>query len=70
MDVKQDEAKLLDDYRSLTAEGKSELLDYAAFLLKKHRSPVAEEGIAGDNQCSLGKHEERPEAAKEPIFTE
>ncbi len=69
MDLKQDEAKLLEDFRSLTAEGKSELLDYATFLLKKHLSPVAE-GVSSENQCSIGKHEERPEAAKEPIFTE
>ncbi len=70
MDLKHDEIKLLEDFRSLTSDGKTELLDYAAFLLKKHRSPVSAESTAADNQCSLEKHEERPEAAKEPIFTE
>ena len=70
MDLKHDEQKLVDDFRSLTSEGKAELIDYAAFLLRKYRASAAEEAASGENQCPLDKPEERPEAAKEPIFTE
>ncbi|HTP65289.1 MAG TPA: hypothetical protein VMJ66_07860 [Geobacteraceae bacterium] len=70
MDLKHDEQKLVDDFRSLTAEGKAELMDYAAFLLRKFRASAPAEDASGENQCVLDKPEERPEAAKEPIFTE
>ncbi len=70
MTLKHDEQKLLDGYRSLTSEGKAELMDYADFLLKKFHAPAAGETASTDNQCQLEKPEERPEAAKEPIFTE
>jgi hypothetical protein len=71
MDLKHDEQKLLAGFRSLSPEGKAELLDYAAFLLKKCSEPVPGEATSSDNQCPLDKKaEERPEAVKEPIFTE
>ena len=71
MDLKHDEQKLLADFLSLTIEGKAELLDYAAFLLKKYPEPIPGEATSSANQCPLDKQtEERPEAAKEPIFTE
>jgi hypothetical protein len=70
MDLNHDEQKLLGDFRRLTSEGKAELMDYAAFLLKKYRAPATGEAAAAENQCQLDKPEERPEAAKEPIFTE
>ncbi len=71
MDSKHDEQRLLTAFRSLAPEGKAELLDYAAFLLKKKSEPVPGEAASTDNQCPLDKQpEERPEAAKEPIFTE
>jgi hypothetical protein len=71
MDLKHDEQKLLAAFRSLTPEGKAELLDYAAFLLEKYPEPITGEAVSTANQCPLDKQaEERPEAAKEPIFTE
>ena len=70
MDLKHDEQKLLAGFRSLTSEGKMELLDYAAILLKKFHQPSLGEAASTDNQCPLDKPEERPEAVKEPIFTE
>ncbi len=70
MELKQDESKLLEEFRGLTLEGKAELMDYAAFLLKKYRASASGESVSPENQCPLEKPEERPEAAKEPIFTE
>ena len=71
MDLKLDEQLLVTNFRRLDPGGKKELLDYAAFLVKKCRSESADETVHAENQCSLEtKAEERPEAAKEPIFTE
>ena len=71
MDLKLDEQKLLAEYRRLNAEGKADLQDYAVFLMKKYQEPAPEEVSSTDNQCPVRKQEkERPEAAKEPIFTE
>jgi hypothetical protein len=71
MDLKLDEQKLLAEYRRLNSEGKKELQDYAAFLIKKYQELPHEEVPSVENQCPLRKQEdERPEAAKEPIFTE
>ncbi len=71
MEVILDEQLLVANFRGLDPAGKKELLDYAAFLLKKSRSRGAEAETAPDNQCRLDEQkEERPEAVKEPIFTE
>jgi hypothetical protein len=71
MDLKIDEQKLLAEYRRLNPEGKAELQDYAAFLIKKYQESAPEGVSSTDNQCPVRKQEkERPEAAKEPIFTE
>jgi len=71
MDLKLDEQLLVADFRRLGPEGKKELLDYAAFLIKKQHAGSPAEKETAENQCSLEpKPEERPEAAKEPIFTE
>jgi hypothetical protein len=71
MDLKIDEQKLLAEYRRLNPEGKAELQDYAAFLIKKYQDLPSEEASSAENQCPVRKQqEERPEAAKEPIFTE
>ena len=71
MDLKLDEQKLLAEYRRLTPEGKTELQDYAVFLIKKYQELSTEEVSSAENQCPVRKKgEERPEAAKEPIFTE
>jgi len=71
MDLKLDEQKLLADFRRLNSEGKTELLDYATFLVKKYHEATSDEHSSPDNQCPLRKKDEkRPEADKEPIFTE
>lgn len=71
MDLKLDEQRLLSDFRHLAPAGQQELLDYAAFLVKKSRNPEEGEPEAPDNQCPLEREpQERPEAAREPIFTE
>jgi hypothetical protein len=71
MALNLDEQKLLAEFRRLNPEGKAELQDYAAFLIKKYQESALEEVSSTDNQCPVRKQEkERPEAAKEPIFTE
>ncbi len=71
MELKLDEQKLLGEFRRLSPEGKAELLDYAAFLLAKYSAQKSDETVAADNQCPIDKTaEKRPEAEKEPIFTE
>lgn len=71
MELNLDEQKLLTDFRRLNPEGKTELLDYAVFLVKKSHDLAPEEQASPDNQCPVSKRdEERPEAVKEPIFTE
>ena len=70
MDLKLDEQTLLGEFRRLHPEGKAELLDYATFLVKKYQRRSSEEASSPDNQCRVGRAEERPEAVKEPIFTE
>ena len=71
MSLKLDEQTLLGEFRRLDSGGKAELLDYAAFLVKKYQQRSPEEASSPDNQCRIGNRaEERPEAAKEPIFTE
>ncbi len=71
MDLKLDEQTLLATYRRLSDEGKKECLDYAAFLVKKYSGQAAEPEEHPTNQCSLGKQsEKKPEATKEPFFTE
>lgn len=70
MELKLDEQKLLADYRRLAAEGRIELLDYAAFLVKKYRDTTTVDTSPAANQCTIDKEESRPEAVKEPLFTE
>lgn len=71
MDLNLDEQKLITEFRHLHREGQQELLDYVVFLLKKQNNITDEEQASADNQCPLHKQsEERPEAKKEPIFTE
>ena len=70
MNLTPDEQKLITEFRRLPGEVQQELLDYAAFLQKKQNS-TAEERAKTCNQCPAPHHpEERPEAKKEPIFTE
>ena len=70
MDLKLDEQLLVADFRRLDPAGKRELLDYAAFLVKKERAEGAGEPGQAEGQCGLDGREARPEADTEPIFTE
>ncbi len=72
MTLLMDEQKLLADFRNLAPDAQKELLDYATFLVKKQRSTQERDGEHADSgcQCALKHAEKRPEAAKEPIFTE
>ncbi len=69
MDLKLDEQRLISDFRRLSPPGKEELLEFVGFLLNKQRDPQEHE-TAPTDQCKLDKAEARPEAAKEPLFTE
>ena len=74
MDLKPDEQKLVTDYRDLDPDGRRELLDYATFLIRRRRRREVGAATAPaepENRCRIAPaKEERPEAAKEPIFTE
>ncbi len=71
MELNLDEQKLVADFRHLPEEGKTELLGLVASLSKKYQQRFSEEPEKTDHQCSIDKpQEKRPEAAKEPIFTE
>jgi len=70
MDLTLDEQKLLADFRRLTPAGKDELLEHAV-LLGRRGERTSAEPVPVSNQCRLEPSREvRPEAAKEPIFTE
>lgn len=69
MDLKLDEQRLISGFRRLSPAGKEELLEFVGFLLNKHRD-LQEQENAPTDQCKLDKAEARPEAAKEPLFTE
>ncbi|MFZ3209518.1 MAG: hypothetical protein WA140_11920 [Geobacteraceae bacterium] len=70
MDMNLDEQTLLTDFRRMDDAGRRELLDYAVFLVKKHRDMEEAKPTPPGNQCRLEQKTERPETAKEPIFTE
>jgi len=70
MDMKLDEQTLLADFRRMDDAGRRELLDYAVFLVKKHRDMEEAKSATPGNQCRLEQKTDRPEIAKEPIFTE
>lgn len=68
MEISRDEEKILAVFRRLPPEGKAEAIDYVNFLLGKHLPSSSQEQPEG--HCRLEKNEQRPEAKKEPIFTE
>lgn len=70
MDLKLEEQTLIADFRRLPAAGQHEVLDYVAFLRKKHEEGGAVEEPPASDRCTIKTPEERPEAAKEPLFTE
>lgn len=70
MDLTLDEHKLIAEFRRLGPAGKKDLLAYAAILLKKGEPAAAPDDVTPQDRCPLDQKEGRPEAAKEPIFTE
>ncbi len=71
MDLTLDEHKLVAEFRRLSPAGKRELLDFVSLLQKRQDAAApGEEDAAPQDRCTLERKEERPEAAKEPIFTE
>ena len=69
MDLSLDEQRLLAEFRKLRSADQKELVDYVALLVKKKQEAEIAEGETV-NQCSIKLAEDRPETAKEPIFTE
>lgn len=70
-DMNREEHELLTCFRRLPPAGKREMIDYAGFLLKKCSEQAVEDEAGSGSQCRIGKQGgERPETAKEPIFTE
>ena len=71
MDLSIDERNLLADFRCLNKVGKTELLDYASFLIKKYQDFEGNDDSPSGNLCKLDKQgEEKTDATKEPFFTE
>lgn len=65
MDLTLEEQQLIADFRRLDGESRSALVAQARQLSRS----VVEQG-GEPSQCTLKKTESRPEAAREPIFTE
>lgn len=72
MDLKVDEQILLANFRRLPTSRQKELLDFATLLVRKSLEPEPERGETRQTagSCELQRPAERPETAKEPIFTE
>jgi len=71
MDLTVQEQQLLADFRRLPTEAQRELMDQLTTLKRKHQAGEESPQAQPTNQCRLaGQPEKRPEAAKEPIFTE
>ena len=71
MDLTIQEQQLLADFRRLPAQAQRELMDQLTSLKRKHQQGDESPQTQPANQCRLaGQPEKRPEAAKEPIFTE
>ena len=66
MDLTLDEHRLIIEFRRLSPAAQQELLDFA-LRLQKH---LGDADAPGSTSCTLDRKEERPEAAKEPLFTE
>lgn len=70
MDMKLDEQNLLAEFRRLSPVAQQEVLDYVVFLRKKHEEGGTREEPPASDRCAINSPEERPETAKEPLFTE
>lgn len=71
MDLTIQEQQLLTDFRRLPAQAQRELVEQLAALQRRHQAGEESPQTQPANQCRLaGQPEKRPEASKEPIFTE
>ncbi|CAG0978466.1 hypothetical protein [Geobacter sp.] len=70
MDLTLDEHRLIAEFRRLSPAGKQEVFDVVALLQKRQGGDATVGDAPSQNSCALDQKEERPEAAKEPIFTE
>ncbi|MSM39863.1 MAG: hypothetical protein GJT30_09630 [Geobacter sp.] len=71
MDLTIQEQQLLADFRRLPTQAQRELMEQLAILQRRHQAGEESPQDQPANQCRLaGQPEKRPEAAKEPIFTE
>jgi hypothetical protein len=69
MTLTLDEQQLVAHFRALDVAAQRELLDHAQQLRRRTFEPGQGESGQGA-QCSFKGEEVRPEAAKEPLFTE
>jgi len=70
MDLSLDEHRLILEFRRLCPAAQQELLDYASLLQKRQGEAPAPDTSATPTSCTLDRKETRPEAAREPLFTE
>lgn len=70
MELSLDEQRLIAEFRRLNHEGQQELLDFASLLQKGKGKAAPGDDSSTRNSCTINRKEERPETAKEPIFTE
>lgn len=70
MELTVEEQTLIATFRSLDPAGRKEVLRHAAQQRKADEAVSAASGLFPTGRCKLERAEERPETAKEPIFTE
>ena len=70
MDLSHDEQRLIEEFRKLPPSFRDELLAHAASLMHRTGDEARHESESPRNQCRLKGAEPRPEADKNPIFTE
>lgn len=70
MELSLDEQRLIAEFRRLNKEGQQELLDFASLLQKGKGKVSPGDDSPARNSCAIDRKENRPETAKEPIFTE
>ncbi len=70
MELSLDEQRLIAEFRRLNQEERQELLDFASLLQKGKGKEASGDDSSPRNSCTLDRKADRPETAKEPIFTE
>ncbi len=70
MELSIEEQTLIATFRSLDERGKKDVLRFASQQNKAEAAISVAGSLFPTGQCKLERGEERPEIAKEPIFTE